>query len=248
MLTLTAGGRSAARAAGETARLRDRHLAYFLKFAEETEPKLLSHDQSSCLDRMEWVHDNMRGSLAWGLEKDPEATLWLAGAMWNFWNRRSLVNEGRGWLTKALRQVEAFPQLEGQAAQNRMAARAKALLGLGFLMMGQGDNAEAWGAFQESATLARQAAVVLDSTVKSLEAFQFAMSGVPLVSAFVQQPTQAYNPEKPLAESLGEVAAELESLPAMFVEMSAEIDKADDNLVTIQTSLTTMSTSVKLIS
>jgi hypothetical protein len=100
----------------------------------------------------------------------------------------------------------------------------------------------------DSLRSAQQAAVVLDSTVKSLEAFQFAMSGVPLVSAFVQQPTQTYNPEKPLAESLGEVAAELESLPAMFIQMSEDMDKADDNLVTIQTSLTTMSGSVRLIS
>jgi hypothetical protein len=100
----------------------------------------------------------------------------------------------------------------------------------------------------DSLKSAQQAAVVLDSTVKSLEAFQFAMGGVPLVSAFVQVPTQAYNPEVPLDESLGQVAAELESLPPMFVQMSADLDKADDNLVTIQTSLTTMSGSVQLIS
>lgn len=95
---------------------------------------------------------------------------------------------------------------------------------------------------------AQQAAVVLDSSIRSLEAFQAAMSGVPLVSAFIQQPTQSYNPEKPLAESLGEVAQELDQLPAMFISMSEDLDKADDNLETIQTSLTTMSTSVKGIS
>jgi hypothetical protein len=100
----------------------------------------------------------------------------------------------------------------------------------------------------DSLKSAQQAAIVLDSSVRSLEAFQFAMSGVPLVSAFVQTPTQTYNPEKPLAESLGEVAAELEGLPAMFVEMSTDLENADDNLVTIQTSLTTMATSVQGIS
>lgn len=100
----------------------------------------------------------------------------------------------------------------------------------------------------DSIKSAQQAAIVLDSSVRSLEAFQFAMSGVPLVSAFVQQPTQTYNPEKPLAESLGEVAAELESLHPLFIQMSTDLDKADDNLVTIQTSLTTMSTSIQLIS
>lgn len=104
----------------------------------------------------------------------------------------------------------------------------------------------------ESATAslqsAQQAAAVLDSTIRSLEAFQSAMGSVPIVSAFVQQPTQSYNPEKPLAESLGDVAAELEALPGMFVSMSESMDRADDNLEIIQNSLTTMSTSVEMIS
>lgn len=100
----------------------------------------------------------------------------------------------------------------------------------------------------ESLKSAGQAAVVLDSSIKSLVAFQSMMGSVPLLSAFVQQPAQAYNPEKPLAESLDEVAAQLEKLPAMFVSMSKDMSKADDNLVTIQTSLSTMSVSVKGIS
>lgn len=95
---------------------------------------------------------------------------------------------------------------------------------------------------------AEQAAIVLDSSIKSLEAFQFAMSGVPLVSSYVQRPAKPYNPDPPLAESLGAVAAELEELPAMFISMAEDMDKADDNLVTIHTSLTTMSTSVLVIS
>ena len=74
------------------------------------------------------------------------------------------------------------------------------------------------------------------------------MSSVPLVGAFIEQPTQAYNPEVPLSESLGEIAVQLEDLPDMFVEMATDMDKTDDNLVTIQTSLVTMSDSVKTIS
>lgn len=100
----------------------------------------------------------------------------------------------------------------------------------------------------ESLIAAQQAAAVLDSSVQSLQAFQMAMGSVPLVSAYVVQPTQSYDPEKPLAESLGEVASELEELPDMFIELSAGIDKADDSLVTIQSSLDTMSVSVQGIS
>lgn len=100
----------------------------------------------------------------------------------------------------------------------------------------------------DSLRSAQQAAVVLDSSIRSLQAFQLAMSDVPLLSSFVQVPTEAYDPETPLAESLGQVASNLETLPAMLTEMSANMDRADDNLETIQTSLNTMSTSVQVIS
>jgi hypothetical protein len=103
----------------------------------------------------------------------------------------------------------------------------------------------------ESATAslqsAQQSAVVLDSAIRSLQTFQTAMGSVPLVSAFVEQPATAYNPDKPLSESLGEVAAELEKLPPMFTSMAADMNKADDNLDTIESGLTTMSGSVGMI-
>ena len=100
----------------------------------------------------------------------------------------------------------------------------------------------------DSLEAAQQGAVVLDSAIKSLDSFRSVMSAVPLLSAFVEQPTQAYNPEIPLAESLGELAGNLESLPDMFKDMSAGLGKADDNLDTIKTSLVTMSDSIGLIS
>ena len=100
----------------------------------------------------------------------------------------------------------------------------------------------------DSLASAQQAAVVMDSTVRSLEAFQIAMSGVPLISGFVEVPTEAYDPEIPMSESLGEVAENLESMPPMFVQMAADMDRADDNLETVQSGLGTMSENVALIS
>ena len=100
----------------------------------------------------------------------------------------------------------------------------------------------------ESLKTAQQAAVVLDSAIKSLDTFRAVLSAVPLVGGFVERPTQAYNPQVPLADSLGDLATTLEDLPATFTEMAVNLDKADDNMVTIQSSLTTMSTSVGQIS
>jgi uncharacterized coiled-coil protein SlyX len=107
-------------------------------------------------------------------------------------------------------------------------------------------------ATMESATsslrTAQQAAVVLDAAIKSLDTFRALLSAAPLVGGFVGQPGQAYNPQVPLADSLGDLATNLEGLPKTFTDMSASMDKADDNLATIESSLTTMSDSVRFIS
>lgn len=104
------------------------------------------------------------------------------------------------------------------------------------------------GSASDSLKTAQQAAEVLESAIKSLENFRAVMSATPLLGALVEKPKQAYNPQVPLADSLGELASQLGGLPATFTEMAADLSKADDNLVSIQSNLTTMSSSVGLIS
>ena len=100
----------------------------------------------------------------------------------------------------------------------------------------------------DSLYTAQEAAQVLESTIESLDAFRFLLSATPLLGDFLEQPGESYNPEKPLADSLGEVASNLEGLPDTFVEMSVNLSATDDNLETIQDNLITMSDSVGLIS
>ena len=100
----------------------------------------------------------------------------------------------------------------------------------------------------DSLKTAQQAAEVLDSAIKSLDNFRAVLSATPMLGMFVEMPDQPYNPDVPLASSLGELATTIESLPDTFTDMSSNLDKADDNMVTIQSNLTTMSDSVSLIS
>jgi predicted ATPase/DNA-binding SARP family transcriptional activator len=55
-------------AAGESASLQDRHLAYFLSLAERRESQLTGQEQESALEDLEREHDNFRAALAWSLE------------------------------------------------------------------------------------------------------------------------------------------------------------------------------------
>ena len=100
----------------------------------------------------------------------------------------------------------------------------------------------------ESLQTAQQAAASLEGAIKSLDAFRTVMASAPLIGSLVDAPDQPFNPQKPLADSLGELAVSLQDMPKTFSEMSANLDKADDNLDAIKENLTTMSESVVKIS
>ena len=100
----------------------------------------------------------------------------------------------------------------------------------------------------ESLNAAQDAAKSLESAIKSLDTFRAVMGATPLLSAFVPASTESYNPQKPLADSLGELSLSLKDMPATFNEMATNIDKVDNNLTLIQDNLTTMSKSTAVIS
>jgi predicted ATPase/class 3 adenylate cyclase len=88
---------------GEAEQVRDRHLDFFIRFAETAEPKLRSGEQLEWLDRLETEHDNLRTALAWSLESSKsDLALRLAGALYYFWLLRGYFSESLRWLEDAL--------------------------------------------------------------------------------------------------------------------------------------------------
>jgi len=103
---------------GEAQQIRDRHLEYFLHFAETAEPKLRGVEQLQWLERLQTEHDNLRTALAWSLESgNSSLALQLAGAVSYFWVLRGYFSEGQKWLNDAL----VFSEHE----QNKKAAAGK---------------------------------------------------------------------------------------------------------------------------
>lgn len=100
----------------------------------------------------------------------------------------------------------------------------------------------------DSLQAAQAAAYSLEGAIQSFETFRSIMSAIPLIGSMVPKATMPYNPDKPLAESLGELTTSIQDMPDTFVEISANMDKADDNLELVKSNLETMSTSVALIS
>jgi predicted ATPase len=88
--------------------IRDRHLDYFMNFAEAVAPKLHGPEQMQWLDRLDSEHDNIRAALEWSLsEGRVEKGLRLAGALAWFWERRGYWSEGRERVERLLNQPEA---------------------------------------------------------------------------------------------------------------------------------------------
>ena len=140
----------------EVEALRERHLDFFVQFAEEVDENLRGGEQMVWQKRMADAQDNLRAALEWGLSRHPDRALRLAGAANLFWTAGGYSAEGFRWTQTALEQVEKIPLPEGITPEQRRLARAKALCGLTRLYLSLGDNTNAKRVAEESVALYRQ--------------------------------------------------------------------------------------------
>lgn len=88
--------------ANESERLRDEHLNFFVKLAEQAEPYLNTAQRKEWMPRLEIENDNFRAALEWACQRDPEVARWLAGLLRRFWMYGDYLNEARAWLMRVL--------------------------------------------------------------------------------------------------------------------------------------------------
>jgi len=134
---------------GDVARVRARHLDFYVRLAEEAEPCLRSEDQLWWLNRLEAESYNARAAIGWAQASgETESGLRLAGALFLFWLLRGYADEGRRWLEGTL-------TLTGRPVRGPV--RAKALRAAGFLAVSQGDSVAGRSRLDESLALFREA-------------------------------------------------------------------------------------------
>lgn len=140
---------------GEAEECRDRHLDFFLRFAESAEPELAGANREPWLERLEIDHDNLLAALEWSQRPGADAGpgLRLAGALCWFWLWRSFLSEGRAWLERTVERANATRpfSIVGKETQDR----AQGLFALARLAYAQGDNAEAIPLLEEGIRLWR---------------------------------------------------------------------------------------------
>jgi predicted ATPase/class 3 adenylate cyclase/DNA-binding CsgD family transcriptional regulator len=126
--TIREYGREQLSTSGEEERVRDRHLDFFLRLAEETEPHVTGAEELEWFSRLERERDNLRAAFDWSQKArgNAEFGIRLAGAAAFVWNWQ----EGRERLSAAL---------SNKDTSSFTAARAKALSTTGDIALMQGD-------------------------------------------------------------------------------------------------------------
>jgi predicted ATPase/DNA-binding CsgD family transcriptional regulator/DNA-binding XRE family transcriptional regulator len=144
--TLREYGRERLLEGGEAEFALRRHAEYYAGFVERAEPELRGRGQARWLRRLLREYDNVRAALTWatGESGAPDLALRIVGALWHFWEMRSLLSEGHIWLERAV------------ARGGAPLARAGALSSAGLVAYRRGDHATARAWFQECLDLRQE--------------------------------------------------------------------------------------------
>ena len=93
--------------------VRDKHLAFYVDFAQRAEVGLLGPAEKAWRHHLDAEHANLRAAMLWGAEHHPVLALQLATALWRFWWVHP--GEGRMWLERTLASAsDATPQLRAK--------------------------------------------------------------------------------------------------------------------------------------
>jgi predicted ATPase len=136
-------------ASGEATTVQERHVNYFLRLAEEADPRMFVPERDVWMERLDREEANLRAALAWSKSDKVavQAGLRLVRALTFYWSLRGSGREGRTWSEGILERTDGT---------DRSAARGKALLGAGWLAWGGGDHAAASLRAEESLSIARE--------------------------------------------------------------------------------------------
>jgi predicted ATPase/DNA-binding SARP family transcriptional activator len=94
------------RARGDEWTARNRHAAYFCRFAEQSAPSFHSAEIAAAVQD----YHNIRAALHWALESsDQELAARIVSAVFWYWDTRGLLEEGQSWIAQMLRRAATLP-------------------------------------------------------------------------------------------------------------------------------------------
>jgi predicted ATPase len=119
---------------GEADAVAARHRDWYLVLAEATAAELRGPKQQHCLALLQREQGNLRAALAWSVEQgDAETAIRLGMALWQSWEMRGQLAEGRSWFERLV------PLSDG--APLRAQVNVRNVLGMFVRMAGEYDHA-----------------------------------------------------------------------------------------------------------
>ncbi|HET6310461.1 MAG TPA: tetratricopeptide repeat protein [Candidatus Nitrosotalea sp.] len=99
----------------ESERIKGRHCEYFVSIAEEAVPHLQGPEQRAWHQLLAHDLGNLRSALEWSSGHEPRANVRMSKALTDFWYGHGLIQEGEGWLKRALAGYPVRDELRAQA-------------------------------------------------------------------------------------------------------------------------------------
>jgi predicted ATPase/class 3 adenylate cyclase/DNA-binding XRE family transcriptional regulator len=140
--------------ADEAEQARNRHLDFFLKFAETAETYMDGPHELEWGLLLDAEYDNLRTALEWGMETAVEKALRVGSAVPLFWVKRGYEREGRRLMSEALARAKTLSS--ETTTPEWIMLQAKVWHALGYFANAQGDTLGSLQAFEKSAELYRQ--------------------------------------------------------------------------------------------
>lgn len=164
---------------GEAKAVRRLHAEYYQALLKSATLEWSDPGEGEWLDRLDVERHNLRSALRWATTPDEdhgveiEMALSMSAVLWNFWNKRGYISEGRDELEAVLSLTDSlFP--EGLLS----AEYAKVLAGAGRLAINQDDNDVARRYLERSREIARR----LGDDVAGKKALSYALTGLMIIA------------------------------------------------------------------
>jgi predicted ATPase/DNA-binding XRE family transcriptional regulator len=182
--------------AGGGEALHDKHLIYFVKLVEQTEPELYRSNQVLWLNKLDDELDNIRAAVEWALIRNADSGLRITSASWRFWDARGHMQELREWLRQLL---------EHHALADNLCAQAWAIYSYCYYRQGY---------FSEAISFATHSLQLASKLVnQQTEAFSLSLLGVStLLQGNVREGTHLLEQGLALYRALGDKMGQAKTL------------------------------------
>jgi predicted ATPase/class 3 adenylate cyclase len=184
--TIREYGREKLKEIGETEKIHDQHLAYYVRLAQDSEPHIFGEQTARWFTRLDQELDNIRLAIDWSSQCHKMTDMFLLlGSLDYFFFVHGPISEWQGRLNHAL----SIP-----GGQEPTLARAKALNGVGMLYWADINSLDGYPDLQEALQIALQLGdkVIAASALRNLGLFEHLRGNLSKARALLEQSLETW--------------------------------------------------------